>query len=77
MVHLKDFSLVSCEIQSGEVLKAIDTIPTSAIEQASARSIIRTVVEEHKRSLSVQLVVSLVITTSFWSRDSCRMYLKT
>jgi len=38
VVHLKDFSLVSPDIQSEELLKAIETaIPVTAIEQASAR----------------------------------------
>jgi hypothetical protein len=38
-VHLKDFSLVSPEIQSGEVLKAIEmAIPATAIEQAIANN---------------------------------------
>jgi hypothetical protein len=35
VVHLKDFSLVSPEIQSGDLLKAIEmAIPASVIEQA-------------------------------------------
>jgi hypothetical protein len=37
VVHLKDFSLVSPDIQSSDVLKAIETaIPPFAIEQAIA-----------------------------------------
>jgi hypothetical protein len=37
VVHLKDFSLVSPEIQSGDVLKAIEmAIPAFVIEQAIA-----------------------------------------
>ncbi|QFS50432.1 hypothetical protein GXM_07926 [Nostoc sphaeroides CCNUC1] len=35
MVHLKDFSLVSPDIQNGDLLKAIEmAIPATAIEQA-------------------------------------------
>lgn len=38
-MHLKDFSLVSPTIYSGEVLKAIEAaIPLEAIERAIARS---------------------------------------
>jgi hypothetical protein len=74
VVHLKDFSLVSPEIQSGEVLKAIEmAIPATAIEQAIANTKTE---EERKRSLPAQLVVSLVIAMSFWSRDSMRDVLK-
>ncbi|MEH2028277.1 MAG: hypothetical protein V7K67_01095 [Nostoc sp.] len=39
MVHLKDFLLVSPDIQSSDVLKAIETaIPAFAIEQAIANT---------------------------------------
>jgi hypothetical protein len=39
VVHLKDFSLVSPDIQSEELLKAIETaIPVTAIEQAIANT---------------------------------------
>jgi hypothetical protein len=38
VVHLKDFSLLSPDIQSSDLLKAIETaIPATAIEQGSAR----------------------------------------
>jgi hypothetical protein len=74
VVHLKDFSLVSPEIQSGEVLKAIEmAIPAFVIEEAMANTQTE---EERKRSLPAQLVVSLVIAMSFWSRDSMRDVLK-
>ncbi|MEH2463195.1 hypothetical protein [Nostoc sp.] len=47
MLHLKDLSLVSPDIQTGGLLKAIETaIPAMAIEQA----IIPALVEELKRS---------------------------
>ena len=74
MVHLKDFSLVSPEIQSGDVLKAIEmAIPAFVIEQAIANTQTE---QERKRSLPAHLVVSLVIAMSFWSRDSMRDVLK-
>jgi hypothetical protein len=73
-VHLKDFSLLSPSIQSSELLKAIETaIPATAIEEASATT---QADEERKRSLPAQLVVSLVIAMSLWSRDSMRDVLK-
>jgi len=74
VVHLKDFSLVSPEIQSSDVLKAIEmAIPATAIEMAIANTQSQ---EERKRSLPSQLVVCLVIAISFWSRDSMRDVLK-
>lgn len=57
MVHLKDFSLVSPEIQSGDVLKAIEMAMANTQTE-----------QERKRSLPAQLVVSLVIAMSSWSR---------
>lgn len=74
MVRLKDFSLGSAKIESSDVLKAIETaIPTHVIEQAIATT---QTLEEPKRSLPTQLVVSLVIAISFWSSDSMRDVLK-
>jgi hypothetical protein len=68
VVNLKDFSLVSPEIQSSDILKAIETgIPAFAMEQAIANAKTE---EERRRSLPAQLVVSLVIAMSFWSKDS-------
>ena len=65
---------MSPEIQSGDVLKAIEmAIPATAIEQAIANTQTE---EERKRSLPAQLVVSLVIAMSFWSKDSMRDVLK-
>ncbi|MBD2731703.1 hypothetical protein H6G96_36865 [Nostoc sp. FACHB-892] len=47
MVHLKDFSLVCPDIQSNDLLKAIETaIPAAAIEQAIANTQTQ---EERKR----------------------------
>jgi hypothetical protein len=74
VVHLKDFLLVSPDIQSSDVLKAIETaIPAFAIEQAIANTKTE---EERRRSLPAQLVVSLVIAMSLWSKDSMRDVLK-
>ena len=65
---------MSPEIQSGDVLKAIEmAIPAFVIEQAIANTQSE---QERKRSLPAQLVVSLVIAMSFWSRDSMRDVLK-
>ncbi len=65
---------MSAEIQTGDVLKAIEmAIPAFVIEQAIANTQSE---EERKRSLPAQLVVSLVIAMSFWSRDSMRDVLK-
>lgn len=74
VVHLKDFSLLSLTIQSGDVFKAIETaIPAEAIEAAIANT---KVSESRKRALPAQLVVCLVIAMSLWSRDSMRDVLK-
>jgi hypothetical protein len=74
VVHLKDFSLVRFDIQSGDVLKAIETaIPAEAISEAITKTQTQ---EERKRSLPAELVVSLVIAISLWSRDSMRDVLK-
>jgi hypothetical protein len=74
VVHLKDLSLVSPNIQSGDVFKAIETaIPATAIEQVIANTQTQ---EERKRALPAQLVVSLVIAMSLWSKDSLRDVLK-
>jgi hypothetical protein len=52
VVHLKDFSLLSPTIQSGDLLKAIETaIPATAIEQAIATT---KASEERNRSLPAQ-----------------------
>src|SRR4028119_1641327 len=74
VVHLKDFSLVSPDIQTGDLLKAIEmAVPAFAIEQAITNTREQ---EERKRALPAQLVVCLVIAISFWSRDSMRDVLK-
>jgi hypothetical protein len=73
-VHLKEFSLVSPKIQSREIFKAIEiAIRASAIEQAIAKTKVE---EKRHRALPAQLVVSLVIAMSLWSKDSMRDVLK-
>ena len=57
-MHLRDFSLVSPEIQNADLLKAIEmAIPATAISQVIANTQTQ---EERKRSLPAQLVVSQV-----------------
>lgn len=74
MVHLKDFSLLSLNIQSSDVFKAIETaIPAEAIEKTITNTQTQ---EERKRALPAHLVVSLVIAMSLWSSDSMRDVLK-
>ena len=74
MVHLKDFSLLCPTIQSSDLLKAIETaIPATGIEEAIAST---QADEERRRSLPAQLVISLVIAMSLWSKDSMRDVLK-
>lgn len=62
------------DIQSSDVFKAIETaIPAETISEAIANSQAQ---EERKRSLPAELVISLVIAMSLWSRDSMRDVLK-
>lgn len=73
-MQLKEFSLVSLLIESGEVLKAIETaIPGEAIEQVLGQTDRR---ETRKRKLPSHLVVCLVIAMNIWSSDSMRTVLK-
>jgi hypothetical protein len=73
-MNLKDFSLVSSVIQSGEVLKALETaIPPEAIDTVLQQTNNH---EYRTRSLPAHLVVYLVIAMSLWSRDSMRDVLK-
>jgi len=66
-MQLKEFSLVSVLIESGEVLKAIETaIPAEAIEQVLGQTDSR---ETRKRKLPSHLVACLVIAMSIWSSD--------
>jgi hypothetical protein len=66
--------LVAQGIESGEVLKAIETaIPTETIEQVLGQTDSR---ETRKRKLPSHLIVCLVIAMSIWSSDSMRTVLK-
>jgi hypothetical protein len=58
-MQLKEFSLFVPNVESGTVLKALETaIPSSAIEQAIADA---EASEERKRALPSHLVVCLII----------------
>ncbi|GAC1505428.1 MAG: hypothetical protein NVS2B14_17730 [Chamaesiphon sp.] len=73
-MQLKEFSLVSFLIESGEVLKAVETaIPGEAIDQVLGQTDSR---ETRKRKLPSHLVVCMVIAMSIWSSDSMRTVLK-
>ncbi|GAC1506477.1 MAG: hypothetical protein NVS2B14_18360 [Chamaesiphon sp.] len=73
-MQLKEFSLISPVIESGTVLKALETaIPTGAVSQAIADTHSK---EERKRALPTHLVICLVIAMSLWSKASMRTVLK-
>ena len=73
-MQLKEFSLISPQVESGTVLKALEmAIPTEAIEQAIAQTHSH---EERKRALPSHLVICLVIAMSLWSKASMRTVLK-
>jgi hypothetical protein len=73
-MQLKEFSLISPVIESGLVLKAIETaISPETIEQVLGNTDSR---EERRRKLPSHLVVCLVIAMSLWSSDSMRTVLK-
>ncbi|MBW4640697.1 MAG: transposase domain-containing protein [Gloeocapsa sp. UFS-A4-WI-NPMV-4B04] len=73
-MHLKEFSWISPVVESGTVLKAIETaIPTIAIEKAIGDTKAK---EERKRALRSYLVVCLIIAMSLWSKASMRTVLK-
>lgn len=73
-MQLGEFSLVSQGIESGEVLKAIETaIPAETIEQVLAQT---DSWQMRKRKLPSHLVICLVIAMSIWSSDSMRTVLK-
>jgi hypothetical protein len=73
-MQLKEFSLISPVVESGTVLKAIETaIPTVAIEKAIGDTKAK---EERKRALPSHLVVCLIIAMSLWSKASMRTVLK-
>jgi hypothetical protein len=73
-MQLKEFSLISPVVESGTVLKALETaIPTVAIEKAVSGTEAK---EERKRALPSHLVVCLIIALSLWSSASMRTVLK-
>jgi Insertion element 4 transposase N-terminal/Transposase DDE domain len=73
-MQLKEFALISPQVELGTVLKALETaIPTEAIEQAIAQTHSN---EERKRALPSHLVICLVIAMSLWSKASMRAVLK-
>src|SRR4028119_643271 len=73
-MQLKEFSLISPQVESGTVLKALEmAIPTEAIEQAIAQTHSH---EERKRALPSHLVICLVIAMSLWSKASMRTVVK-
>ena len=73
-MQLKEFSLISPVVESGAVLKALETaIPTVAIEQAISET---EALEQRKRALPSHLVVCLLIAMSLWSKASMKTVLK-
>ena len=73
-MQLKEFSLISPVIESGEILTALETVISSqAIEQAIAQTNTQA---QRDRSLPTHLVVTLVIAMSLWAKDSMRSVLK-
>jgi hypothetical protein len=73
-MQLKEFSLISPAVESGSVLKALETaISKKAIEQAIGET---DSYEDRKRALPSHLVVCLIIAMSLWSRASMRTVLK-
>jgi len=73
-MQLKEFSFICPVIESAAVLKAIETvISPDVIAQTLGNT---DSVEERKRKLPSQLVVSLVIAMSLWSSDAMGTVLK-
>ena len=73
-MQLKEFSLISPVVESGTVLKALETaIPAEAISSAIAQTQSN---EERRRALPSHLVICLVIAMSLWSKASMRTVLK-
>ena len=67
-MQLREMSLISPEIEPGELLQAIETvIPTDKIDQAIEATHSQ---EQRKRRLPTHVVVALVIAMHFWSQDS-------
>lgn len=73
-MQLKEFSLISPVVESGTVLKALETaIPAEAISSAIAQTQSN---EERSRALPSHLVICQVIAMSLWSKASMRTVLK-
>jgi hypothetical protein len=73
-MQFKEFSLISPQVESGTVLKALETaIPTEAIEIAITQT---HSYEERKRALPSHLVICLVIAMSLYSKAAMRTVLK-
>lgn len=72
---LQEFSVISPNIQPGQIFKAISTaLPTDIIERVIDRTGSR---EQRSRLLPTHLVICLTIALSFWSQDSAQDVLKT
>ena len=74
-MQLKEFSLISPVVESGTVLKALETaIPAEAISSAMpdlGYAYAQTQSnEERRRALPSHLVICLVIAMSLWSKAS-------
>ena len=67
-MQLREMSLISPEIEPGELLQAIETvIPSERIDQAIEATNSQ---EQRKRRLPTHVVVALVIALHFWPQDS-------
>jgi hypothetical protein len=72
---LQEFSVISPNIQPGQIFKAISTaLPTDIIERVIDQTGTR---EQRSRLLPTHLVICLIIALSFWSQDSAKDVLKT
>lgn len=70
-MQLKEFSLISPAIESGTVLKALETsISAQTIQRALADTHSN---EERKRALPKHLVVCLVMAMSLWSQEASEL----
>lgn len=73
-MQLREFTLISPSIETGQVFKAIESaIPTAVIDQVVAKNASR---GQRQRKLPAHLVVCLVIAMSLWSKAGMRDVLK-
>jgi len=73
-MQLREFTLVSPQLDAGQVFKAIESaIPISEIDQAVTASAKDS---QRQRKLPAQLVVCLVIAMSLWSKAAMPDVLK-